>query len=210
MGIYSRYIFPRILDWSLSAADVREQRDIALREARGRVLEIGFGTGLNLRHYPPAVTSLVAADPEQMLRERVQDRIRRASIPVQLIHLDASGRLPFPDNEFDSVVTTFTLCSITNIESALGEIRRVLKPEGRYVFLEHGRSADPAIARRQDFFNPFQKIVACGCNLNRSIDRLIAESGFEVTNLDRFRMPGVPRIAGEMYRGAAKKVDSSE
>ena len=203
MGIYSRYIFPRILDWSLSAPGVREQRSIALREARGQVLEIGFGTGLNLRHYPPAVTSLVAVDPEQMLRERVQRRIRRAGIPVQLIHLDASGRLPFPDNEFDCVVTTFTLCSITNVAAALEEMRRVLKSDGQYVFLEHGRSADPAVARRQDFFNPLQKIVACGCNLNRSIDRLIAESGFEVTNLDRFRMPGVPRIAGEMYRGVA-------
>jgi ubiquinone/menaquinone biosynthesis C-methylase UbiE len=205
MSIYSRYIFPRILDWSLSAADVREQRDIALREARGGVLEIGFGTGLNLRHYPPAVTSLVAVDPEQMLRERVQGRIRRARIPVQLIHLDASGRLPFPDNEFDCVVTTFTLCSIANVAAALEEMRRVLKSDGQYVFLEHGRSADPAVARRQDFFNPIQKIVAGGCNINRPIDRLIAESGFKVTNIDRFRMPVGPRIAGEMYRGCADK-----
>ena len=192
MGIYSRYIFPRILDWSLSAPEVREQRTTTLQDAQGRVLEVGFGTGLNLRHYPAAVTSVVALDSEQMLPERVQRRIRRAGIPVRPIQLDASGRLPFREDEFDCIVTTFTLCSISNVAPALDEIRRVLKPEGEYLFLEHGRSDDPAVARRQDFFNPVQRIIACGCNINRSIDRLIREAGMAVTKLDRFRMPGVP------------------
>src|SRR5215472_16304082 len=98
---------------------------------------------------------------------------------------------------------------MSNVASALEEIRRILKPEGEYLFLEHGRSDDPAVARRQDFFNPVQKNIACGCNINRSIDRLIAEAGISITRLDRFRMPGVPRIAGEMYRGAARKSASS-
>lgn len=205
MGIYSRYIFPRILEWSLGSAMVQRQRRQALAPLAGHVLEIGFGTGLNLPFYPNQVTELTALDNQPMLPKRVEQRIAEARMPVELRELDANGRLPFEDESFDGIVTTLTLCSIREVGSALSEIRRVLKSDGQYVFLEHGRSDDARVAARQDFWNPIQKIVACGCNMNRPIDLLIEAAGLEMTVLDRYRLPDTPRVLGEMYRGVAKK-----
>jgi ubiquinone/menaquinone biosynthesis C-methylase UbiE len=204
MGFYSKYIFPRLVELSLGRGPVRDQRGAALARLRGHVLEIGFGTGLNLPFYPSQVTRLTAIDSETMLPGRVADRIARARVSVERLQLDAGGGLPFEDDAFDGVVTTFTLCSIADVASALAEIRRVLKPEGEYVFLEHGRSGDTRIARRQDRFNPITKLIGCGCNMNRPIDKLISAAGLKITTLDRFLMPDSPRILGEMYRGVAK------
>src|ERR1700730_2281456 len=150
MGFYSSYIFPRLVEWSLGNAIVRDQRRAALASLRGQVLEIGFGTGLNLACYPPQVTGLTAIDSVTMLPGRVADRIARTQMRVQRLKLDAGGRLPFEGESFDGVVTTFTLCSIADVAAALAEIRRILKPSGDYVFLEHGRSDNPRIARSQD------------------------------------------------------------
>lgn len=203
MGIYSKYIFPRLLDWSLGAPEMGKYRRRALEGARGRTLEIGFGTGLNLPWYPEGVTELVVFDSENMLPELVEERISRSAIPVTRLRLDASGRLPFDDRSFDSVVTTFTLCSIGDLAAALSEVHRVLKPSGGLHFLEHGRSDDRGVARWQDRLNPLQKIVGVGCNMNRPIDRLIREAGFGFTSLERFLMPKTPRLLAEMYQGIA-------
>jgi len=203
MGIYAKYIFPRLLDWTLSAPELGEHRRQALAPARGNTLEIGFGTGLNLPYYPASVARLTVLDSEEMLRKRVAQRIAACSIPVTKLKLDAQGRLPFDDATFDSVVSTLTLCSIADTAPALAELRRVLKPDGQLVFFEHGRSNDPAVARRQDRFNPLQKLIGAGCNMNRQIDRLIREAGFEITELDRFLLPQTPRLLAEMYRGIA-------
>lgn len=184
---------------------IRRERRETLAPLYGSVLEIGFGTGLNLSCYPQQVAELTVIDSERMLAGRVRKRIAAASMPVRQIKLDASGRLPFADNSFDGVATTFTLCSIGNVSAALAEIRRVLKTEGRYVFLEHGRSRDPQVAKRQDSFNPIQKIIACGCNLNRPIDRLIENAELEITKLERYLMRGLPRVISEAYRGIAHK-----
>ena len=207
MGFYSRHIFPRLLDWSLGNAALAEHRLAALAPLRGNVLEIGFGTGLNLPFFPQRVSRLTAIDSKQMLRRKVAKRIAEARMPVERFELDASGRLPLDNQAFDGVVTTFTLCSIADVQSALDETRRVLKPEGQFVFLEHGRSYDPRVARLQDLFNPIQKVIGCGCNLNRPIDRLIRDSGFEIVKLERYLMPDVPRILGETYRGIARRSD---
>lgn len=204
MGIYAKYIFPRLLDWSLGNPQIGKYRKAALQPAAGETLEIGFGTGLNLPHYPDSVTRLTVIDSENMLTRLVDRRIAECRLPVTKMQLDAQGRLPFDDHSFDSVVTTLTLCSIENTAPALAEIRRVLKPEGKFVFWEHGRSDDPAIARRQDRFNPLQRIIGVGCNLNRKIDDLIAEAGFEINTLDRFLLPKTPRLLAEMYRGIAQ------
>lgn len=204
MGIYAKHIFPRLLDWALSSEGCREQRDATLAASCGQTLEIGFGTGLNLSHYTDKVTKLTVIDNERMLPDRVARRISRAQFPVEEMQLDASGRLPFEDRSFDSVVSTWTLCSIENLAAALAEINRVVKPEGQFIFLEHGRSDDERIARRQDFWNPLQKIVARGCNMNRPVDKLISEAGFRIIKLDRFLMRDAPRVLGEMYRGVAK------
>ena len=205
MGLYSKHIFPRVLDWSLGSEEVRRQRKRALAEACGNVLEIGFGTGLNLAHYPDAVTRLTVIDAERMLPARVERRIAEARMPVEKFFLDASGELPFDNDSFDSVVTTFTLCSIDDLEAALAGVRRVLKPGGRFIFLEHGRSDDPKTARRQDLYNPIHRFLSCGCNVNRPIDVNIKASGFDVVTLDRFLMKAAPRVVGEMYRGMAAK-----
>jgi ubiquinone/menaquinone biosynthesis C-methylase UbiE len=204
MGIYARHIFPRILEWTLGTPEAAEQRRLTLAAAQGEVLEVGFGTGLNLPFYPHTVTRLVALDAESMLQERVRERIAAARFPVEQVRLDAGGRLPFADRHFDTVVTTFTLCSIGDVRSALGEMRRVLKGGGEFLFCEHGRSDDPRVAGWQDRLNPLQNIVGCGCHMNRPIDRLIGEAGFEIVRLERFLMPHAPRVLGEMYRGAAR------
>jgi SAM-dependent methyltransferase len=204
MGFYAKYIFPHILDWSAGSREFGEYRRRALEPARGETLEIGFGTGLNLPYYPEAVARLTAIDSENMLEDRVEKRLAARRIPVTRMRLDAQGRLPFEDHAFDTVVTTLTLCSIPDAAAALAEMRRALKPDGRFVFFEHGRSDDPKVARRQDRFNPIQKIIAAGCNMNRKIDAMIENAGFEITALDRFSLPNAPRILAEMYRGVAR------
>jgi SAM-dependent methyltransferase len=191
MGLYSRYIFPRLLEWSLGTDDAEVQRARTLAAARGSTLEIGFGTGLNLPHYPP-------------LADRVERRIATARMPVEQVRLAAGRHLPFDDASFDTIVTTWTLCSIADLDGVLKEIRRVLKSDGCYLFCEHGRSDDPRAARIQDLLNPIQRVVGRGCNINRPIDTLIRKAGLELFALDRFVMPGVPRVFGEMYRGAAR------
>jgi ubiquinone/menaquinone biosynthesis C-methylase UbiE len=203
MGLYSKYLFPLFMDWSLGSGVVTQHRSKALSEARGEVLEIGFGTGLNLAHYPDAVTKLAVLDVENAGLARIRERIARARMPIEQFHLDASNRLPFADNQFDSVVSTFTLCSIRDLAPALSEVRRVLKPEGKYLFFEHGRSDDPAVAKKQDRFNPIQKFIGAGCNINRPIDKLVRDSGLNIVALDRFCLADVPRMMGEMYRGTA-------
>lgn len=203
MGFYAKYIFPRLLDWTLGNAEMGKYRSRALEPATGETLEIGFGTGLNLPFYPAAVTRLTVIDSENMLTKLVDRRIAECSIPVVKMRVDAQGRLPFDDHTFDSVVTTLTLCSIEKTAPALAEIRRVLKPGGRFVFWEHGRSDDLKIARWQDRFNPLQKVIGAGCNMNRQIDDLITSGGFSIAQLDRFLMPKSPRLLAEMYRGIA-------
>ena len=205
MGFYSKHVFPRLMDWTLGSPQFGKYRRQALEPASGRVLEVGFGTGLNLAYYPDAVTEIIALDPESMLEERVARRIEEAPLPVTFVKLDASGALPFADGTFDAVVTTFTLCSIARVGAALAEMRRVLQADGRYIFFEHGRSDDPGTARWQDRLNPIQNVIGAGCHLNRPIDRLITQEGLVIEKLERFLLPKTPRIFAEMYRGTARR-----
>jgi ubiquinone/menaquinone biosynthesis C-methylase UbiE len=192
------------MEWALGSDQCSAERRRALAAARGDVLEIGFGTGLNLAHYPATVTNLTIVDPAELLPARVRDRIAAAPFPVTSARFDAE-RLPFDDARFDTIASTWTLCSIPDPVAALREVRRVLKPAGRFLFLEHGRSDDAGVARWQDRWNPIQRVVACGCNVNRPIDRVIADAGLVVTELARFLLPGDPRIMAEMYRGTAAR-----
>ena len=202
MGFYADHVFPCLMELCLGTRKFQEQREQALASAHGNVLEIGFGTGLNLPHYPKTVTWLTAVDPATILRKTVAQRSAELSFPVELLHLSAE-KLPFEDGRFDCAVSTLTLCTIPDAIAALREVRRVLKPGGTFVFLEHGRSDDEKVAKWQDWLNPIQRIIACGCNLNRPIDVLIRQADLRLDLLDRFQMPGIPRIAGEMYRGIA-------
>jgi ubiquinone/menaquinone biosynthesis C-methylase UbiE len=203
MGLYADHIFPRVLDRALGALGAF--RKVALMRASGDVLEVGFGTGLNLSHYPKTVRSLVALDPMTALRERVEARIAAVGFPVRRVSLPADGRLPFDDACFDCIVSTWTLCSIDDAAAALGEMRRVLKPAGQYLFLEHGRSDDPGVARWQRRLTPLQRWVA-GCRLDLPVADVIRRSGFDVPELNRFVLPKHSRLGAEMYQGVARPV----
>jgi ubiquinone/menaquinone biosynthesis C-methylase UbiE len=196
---YERRVFPHVLE--LAMRQLGKLRAPTLATAQGEVLEIGFGTGLNLAHYPAGVTRLVTADPMKALSERVSERIEAAAFPVEVNHLAADRTLPFDSGRFDSVTMTWTLCTIADPLPALREMRRVLKPSGTLLFIEHGRSDDAKVARWQDRWNPIQNVIGCGCNVNRKIDALVEQGGFRLTSLERFLAEGAPRMFGEMYRG---------
>ncbi len=198
---YERRVFPHVLE--LAMRQLGELRAPTLAEARGEVLEIGFGTGLNLAHYPAGVAKLVTADPMEALPERVRERIAEAKFPVELHHLPADHTLPFDAGRFDCVTMTWTLCTIAEPVAAVREMRRVLKPGGKLLFIEHGRSDDAKVARWQDRWNPIQNVIGCGCNVNRKIDALVEQGGFRLASLERFLAEGAPRMFGEMYRGHA-------
>lgn len=202
MGLYSAYIFPHLMDRVMSRPGFQRLRSETLQSAQGEVLEIGLGTGLNLPHYSAGVSRLRAVDPVPLLPERVATRLAAVPFPVEIMHLSAE-RLPYDEGVFDCVVSTWTLCTIPDSLQALREIRRVLKPAGRFLFLEHGRSENARTAAWQDRLNPIQQVIGCGCNLNRRIDQLIGQAGLDIVQLDRLVMEGVPRIAGELYRGIA-------
>jgi len=180
-------------------------RPDAVVGARGDVLEIGFGTGLNLRHYPSKVRSVWGIDP--MATEGVglvERRIAQAPFPVERSALRADDQLPFDSGRFDCVVTTWTLCSIPDARAALGEMHRVLKPGGLYLFIEHGRSRTESTIRWQDRLNPTWSKLTDGCNINRPVDELVEQSGFELSSLDEFKGKG-PRLISHLYRGIAKR-----
>ena len=202
MGLYGRYVFPRLMEWIMAGEEFRGLRSEWLAQARGEVLELGIGTGLNLPFYPNTIVQLHAVDPVQLLPQVMAQRRAARPVPVVIDSVTAE-RLPYRPQTFDTVVSTWTLCSIPDPVKALEEVRRVLRPDGRFLFLEHGRSDDPIIARWQDRLNPIQNILGCGCHLNRQIDRLLDQAQLMTVRLDRFHMQSVPRLGGEMYRGVA-------
>ena len=202
MGLRA-WIKPRFQD--LAMRQMNPLRVDTIREAEGEVLEVGCGTGLNLAYYGPAVKTLVGLDPLDVSDvDAVRARIQSTAFPIERRALRADGGLPFDAGRFDTVVTTWTLCSIPEVGKALREMRRVLKPGGRYVFIEHGRADEDATARWQDRINPVWNRMCDGCNINRKIDRLVEEGGFEMERLDRFRASG-PGIVAQMYRGVATR-----
>ena len=202
MGFYSRVIVPRLIDWSMSGPEFAKYRKQVLSRARGEVLEIGFGTGLNLPHYPRTVQKICTADPNPGMSSLALKKIKASAIPVEQ-HTMSSEQLPFDDGSFDTVVSTWTLCSIANVEQALKEIRRMLKPEGQFLFIEHGLSPDPKVQVWQHRLTPLQKKLADGCHFDRNIKQLIETQGFDFQNLEEFYVNGFPKYSGYMYQGSA-------
>ncbi|MFS8872019.1 class I SAM-dependent methyltransferase [Synechococcus sp. R50.1] len=202
MNLYRRVIFPQLLDLALSGERIERYRRQLLAHVQGSVPEIGFGTGLNLSCYPEHIRKITGVDPNPGMGSLARRRIASSPIAVDWQVADAQ-ELPFPSQSFDSVVSTWTLCSIPNVAKALGEIRRVLRAGGKLFFLEHGLSEDPQVQRWQNRLNPLQKVIADGCNLNRDMARLIREAGFRFEQLERFYMPDQPRFIGYTYQGIA-------
>jgi ubiquinone/menaquinone biosynthesis C-methylase UbiE len=195
------FIKPRLQDWMMGFMD--EMRPETVARAEGEVLEVGFGTGRNLRLYSPAVKSVTGLDP--LVTEgvaAVDERVAKAPFPVVRTALPADGALPFDAGRFDCIVTTWTLCSIPDAPAALREMHRVLKPGGRYVFIEHGKAQSESTARWQDRIDPLWARLTDGCHINRPMDRLVTSAGFELASLDRFRGKG-PGLIAQMYRGVA-------
>lgn len=202
MGIYGKYIFPRIVEWLLGDAELGALRGRLLKTVSGKVLEVGFGTGLNLPHYPDSVKELHIVDPNPGMHALALRRMAKSGLKIKG-HVLKGEKLPFADETFDAVVTAFTLCSIPEVGQALCEMRRVLKPGGTFFFLEHGWSDDPKVNRWQSRLTPVQKVLADGCHLDRRIDWLVESAGFRVKSLDKFYFPKYPKAVGYLYEGTA-------
>jgi ubiquinone/menaquinone biosynthesis C-methylase UbiE len=175
-----------------------------LADVRGEVLEIGFGTGLNLEHYPEQLGRIAAVDPGEGMKRIAEDRIVQSRIEVDQ-RVQTAEDLPYEEERFDYVVSTWTLCSIPDVRRALSEVCRVLKPGGRFLFLEHGLSDEPKVQRWQRRLNWLQRRMAGGCRLDVDVEALVREQPFKDLNLERFLMERTPRTHGTMYRGLAVK-----
>ncbi len=203
MGLYSKVIFPRLLDVVMSGQELATYRQELLADVQGKVLEIGFGTGLNLPYYSDKVEKITTIDANSGMNKLARKRIQASPLKVEHYVLNGES-LPMENNTFDSIVSTWTLCSIVNIDKALKEIYRVLKPGGRFFFIEHGLSNQPQVQVWQNRLNPLQKIVGDGCNLNRNI-KLLVENHFDAVQVEEFLEKSSPEIAGYTYKGIAKK-----
>lgn len=203
-GWYSRRVFPRLVNWSMVQAGFIPLRQSLLSKASGAVLEIGFGTGSNLRFYPFHIHSLTAIDPNPGMIPLARSHLAVGEVSVNLVL--ASGEwLPFPSGSFDTVVSTMTLCSVPQPSKVLQELLRVLMPGGRVLFLEHGQSPDRSVRQWQDGLTPVWKYLGDGCHLNRPMAQIFQGQRCKVTTLDNFYLPGVPRPFGYFYQGMAVK-----
>lgn len=203
MGWYGRWVFPRLLDWTMAGEPFATYRQTVLSGVAGDVLEIGFGTGLNLAYYPETVSSLTVIDPNPGMAAIAAPRIAASDLPITSKPLRGES-LAMADNTFDWVVSTWTLCSIADLDAALAEIRRVLKPGGKFGFIEHGLSPEPQLQTWQHRLTPLQKRIADGCHLDRAIaDRV--QQHLPLESLETFYAEDLPKVGGFFYRGIAVK-----
>ena len=204
MRLYSREILPRLCDFALNTARLAKYRRQLLTHAAGDILEIGFGTGLNLPHYPQAIRTITAVEPNPGMLRLAQGRIRRSEIAVYA-HVLSGEHLPFHDGQFDCAVSTFTLCSFGNISQGLREIYRVIKPGGTFLFLEHGLSPDVSVQKWQRRLSGLQARLAGGCHLDRNMKALIGAQPFASLHVEEFYLPAALRTHGYIFLGKAQK-----
>jgi ubiquinone/menaquinone biosynthesis C-methylase UbiE len=203
MGLYGDQILPRAIDLALRGGEFARLRARVAAGLAGQVLEIGFGSGLNVPYYPASLERVQAVDPAAVGRKLATKRAAACPVPIDHIGTDAQT-LPTDDASVDSVLSTWTLCTIPDASRALAEIRRVLRPGGAFHFVEHGLAPDPAVARLQQRLTPLQHRAFGGCHLNRRIDQMVATAGLELTRMDTHYMKG-PRALGYTFEGVATK-----
>jgi ubiquinone/menaquinone biosynthesis C-methylase UbiE len=202
MSFYQRHVLPRLVHLAMRQKQLMPFRRQVIDAAEGRVLEIGIGSGLNLPLYGSTVRAVFGLDPSPELLRMARTRSATTSVPIEFIEASAET-IPLDSGSMDTVVTTWTLCSIPNAPRALAEMRRVLRPGGGLLFVEHGRAPEPGVARWQDWLDPLWSRLAGGCHLNRKIDGLISGSGFRIDSLEHARLPG-PRTHSFLYQGRAR------
>jgi ubiquinone/menaquinone biosynthesis C-methylase UbiE len=202
MGLYAKWILPRLAHVAMGQKELGAYRARALAPARGRVLELGIGSGLNLPFYGPDVRAVTGVDPSVELTRMARGAAQQARFPVDIL-VQSAEQLPLEDRSVDTAVSTWTLCSIPDPVKALREVRRVLRPEGRLLFAEHGRAPEPDVVAWQDRLTPVWKHCAGGCHLNRKVDDLLRAAGFELEELHTGYAKG-PRPMAYMYEGVAR------
>jgi ubiquinone/menaquinone biosynthesis C-methylase UbiE len=202
MGFYQTCVVPHLVNLAMRQAHLLPHRQHVVGAAEGRVLEIGIGSGLNLPLYGARVSSVIGLEPSPALLRMARPRASAATIPISL--LDASAEaIPLASGSIDTIVVTWTLCTIPDTSRALAEMRRVLRPGGALLFVEHGRAPEPGVARWQDRLDPLWSRLAGGCHLNRKVDDLMTEAGFRIEALEHSRLPGPP-THNFLYQGRAR------
>lgn len=203
MGFYDNYILPHIIDKACSMGQIMKLRSQLVPDASGVVLEVGMGSAINLAFYDPQKVSLVyGLEPSEGMRRKAQANLRSSAVKVEWLDLPGE-QIPLPDESVDTVLLTFTLCTIPDWETALLQMKRVLKPRGRLLFLEHGETPEAGVCKWQHRMTPLWKTFAGGCHLNRPIARLLEQTGFTIESLENLYVPKTPRIAGYIYKGSA-------
>lgn len=206
MGLYEKFVVPHIINCACGTKPVTYQRKKVVPLCEGTVLEIGIGTGFNLPYYDASkVTKVIGLDPSERSWKLAGERAKDLAFPVEFIGLPGE-QIPLADDSVDTVLVTYSLCTIPDPMQALAGMRRVLKPGGKLVFCEHGAAPDADVAKTQGRVNPVWKVLFGGCNLNRKIDTIIEDSGFKIDSLEQMYLPSTPRFAGYNYWGVAQVV----
>ncbi|PYS13662.1 MAG: SAM-dependent methyltransferase [Acidobacteria bacterium] len=204
MSIYQDRVLPYLIHLSMRQGNLATYRQRLLSAAEGRILEIGVGSGHNFRYYSERANHVIGLDPSPKLLSMARETIRSQAFPFPVELLQASAEaIPLRSGSLDTVVTTWTLCTIPNVTSALAEMCRVLKPDGRFLFVEHGLSPDPAVRRWQDRLTPIWKRISGGCHLNRAISQLVQDAGFRIDRIETGYMKGLQPMT-YMYEGFAR------
>mgnify|MGYP000618454053 CR=1 FL=1 len=204
MSLYEKYVLPSVINLACSSAPILKQREKVVPLAEGRILEIGMGSGINIPFYDPQKVDMVwGLEPSEGMRRKAQKNLKKAPFDIEMIDLPGE-EIPLDDNSADTILLTYTLCTIPGWQQALEQMRRVLKPGGRLIFCEHGEAPDEGIKKWQNRLNPMWQKVAGGCHINRPIPRYLTDSGFKIETMQSKYIPSTPKIFGYTYWGVSK------
>ncbi|MDC1187641.1 class I SAM-dependent methyltransferase [Gammaproteobacteria bacterium] len=205
MSLYNKYILPKFLNCACGSKPINYQRQKVVPLAKGKVLDIGIGSGLNIPFYnSDKIDKVIGIDPSYELIELAKELANDSKTSIDFV-IGSAESIPYPDNFFDTVLVTYTMCTIPNVAIANKEMWRVLKDDGRLIFCEHGLAPDKKISKWQNRIDPFWGKIAGGCHLNRDIQKLITDAGFSFESLDKMYIPSTPKFAGYNYWGIGKK-----